>query len=303
MQFQAQEFAIFFPKSEYSWPRAECPVAIVDVFSALGPQDMPILALDQLTERRLRIVLRYRSDGTLDPERQRFQESIAADIRHPRAERLPGILGHDLDFLLCQDIARIHTFVHQHKRDAGFLSAGKQRVLDRGCPAPFRQERSMHIDAPETRQREKLWRQDFAVSGHDDDIRFPAFYFLYGCLIQPYGLLDREIVFDGLLFDSARHRFLVAAGRLIRLGNDADDSILFFYEARQDNGGQFRRPHKDRAHFGRVSRQGVLGRSDRRVLRRRLLGEHLLREIKQGGHIFYSTAYVSVSAASGSGSR
>ncbi len=71
------------------------------------------------------------------------------DLPDARVERVRGVARLDRDPLLRDDRAGVHAVVQEVDCDAGFLSAGRERLADCVEAGEGRQERGVDVDARE----------------------------------------------------------------------------------------------------------------------------------------------------------
>ena len=100
------------------------------------------------------------------PGRQTFQrldDQLGPEGARRSCRLAAGLPWADLDGSAQQDRAGIQPLVHLHDGDAALPVAGEDGALDRGRPAPARQQRGMDIEAAEPRA---LQDRAAAAAGH-----------------------------------------------------------------------------------------------------------------------------------------
>ena len=105
-------------------------------------------------QRRLAMVLRTRHQRPGLQLSNAFPQASARRVRPAEAPDVPAVSSERMAILLLQQHGTgIHSFIHQHRGDAGFGFAIDDGPLDRAGSAIFRQERAVHIDAARGRKR------------------------------------------------------------------------------------------------------------------------------------------------------
>ena len=65
----------------------------------------------------------------------------------------------------------VELFIHAHDRDACLGIARKDRMRDGRSAAMTRQQRSVHVDRSESRDRQHRRRDDLSISDDDQQVR------------------------------------------------------------------------------------------------------------------------------------
>ncbi|MNT49060.1 hypothetical protein D3C72_1858870 [compost metagenome] len=108
----------------------------------------------------------------------------------------------------------------------------------------------MAVDATQARNIQHHLRQDQAVGDHHHQVRLQCGQFSLSIFVAQSGRLQhRDIVLQSKLLDRARHQFLPATGRTIRLGVDRDDLVRAVEQGLEVFGGEFRGAGKDNAQW------------------------------------------------------
>ena len=184
-----------------------------------APIDEQIVAFDEPRQRRLAALRRPAQLAGVG----RFQglaQQVGTGLRETIVQLAVGLVCPQRDFPRDDDVARIHARVHQHDRNAGRALAVQDRALNRRRAAIFRQQRRVHVERAQRRQREQLRRQNAPVRREDEQIEaFAGDLRRKGA--QPRRLVDAQAELERRGFDRTRRDAMPAAGRTVGLRDDA----------------------------------------------------------------------------------
>jgi hypothetical protein len=107
-----------------------------------------------------------RVNGAVRQTRQHCDQEVGAALGQPRLERASGFIRCDWRGFSGEDGAGVEANIHLHDRDARLRIPGEDRPDNRCCAAVARQQRGMHVDGAEPRNREQWRRNDLAVGDH-----------------------------------------------------------------------------------------------------------------------------------------
>ena len=170
------------------------------------------------------------------------------------------------------DGSGVEALLHPHRVDAGLGVAGENRRLDRRGAAVPRQERGVHVHAPQARQPQDLVREDPAEGDDGDRVGPRRLERREQLRVAPHRLrlLDRDAARGRERADRGRPELRVAADGAVGLRDDERHGEASVDERAERRHGEVGRAEEDdaerkRSWVGAVRR---LGTSDERLLER-----------------------------------
>ncbi len=143
----------------------------------------------------------------------------------------------------------VKPFLHAHDAHASEFIARKNRPFNRGGTAPTRKQRTVNVQAPETRQLQNTQGQDGPVCGNADNIgvktRKRLIRFVAAQRREPeYRNLRRH----GNFLYRRGNKLLAAPAHRIRPREATDHFVLRGKKSLQYLGGELGRAHEHYAH-------------------------------------------------------
>ena len=132
-------------------------LSVLASFDGVGDALGGLRRLDRACPRRAR---RRSSTASAAPS----SASVALDLD-------AGLVRPDRPAADREHRAGVELLHHAHDRDAGLGVAGDHRAMDRRRAAPARQDRGVHVDHAEPRNRQQRVGQEPAVGGDDAEVR------------------------------------------------------------------------------------------------------------------------------------
>src|SRR5665213_684533 len=169
--FQQLRLQINFQKRERARPRREGAQAVPDFQRGQVPVNLAVLLFYFRGVTKTFGGLRLRRDFSGDVGWNRLDQQFRAEPGQPVVQNLRVVRRENRRAARGQDRPGVQSRVYFHDRHAGFRVAVGNRPLDWRGSAMSRQQRSVDIEAAETRQIQNVLRQNLSVGDDDHQIR------------------------------------------------------------------------------------------------------------------------------------
>ncbi len=125
-------------------------LTVSTIFAAApAPIDLEILFPYGMRDRRLAL-LRHVRDVAAARKVDRVRERLRSKMCQAFVQFAVTFPDRDRRAFLKDDIAGVHSCVHEHDRYAGLLAPVAQCALNRGCPAILGKQAGMHVERTES---------------------------------------------------------------------------------------------------------------------------------------------------------
>ena len=180
---------------------------------------------------------------------QGLHEKRRPHVHEPLKELARGLKLPHRGLVGIDDVAAVHVVGEVHRRDAGHRVAIEHSRLDRRCAPVFGQERAVHVDRAELRQREHFIRQNAPVGHHHQNIRFEALKLSKrGAVAHFFRLEYGKPRPERKLLHRGKAQLHPAPLGLVRLGEHTDDFKMLVEQLFERGRREIRRPHKNDPH-------------------------------------------------------
>ena len=214
-----------------------------------APVDDAVLLGQPVRVGRLGVVLRPLDRVVACQQIDDGDQQACADPRERALDLFAGLVRPDGTMFLDDGGAGVERLDDPHDRDAGGQLAGDDGPMNRRGAAIARQQRGVHVDHAEPRDRQNRLGEDAPVRGDDAEVGVPAGQgvekrrILHALRLQ-HGEAGRQRA----RLDRRVGHLLAAASRPVGLRDDADHGVRRRGEQRvQRRHGELRRAEEDDA--------------------------------------------------------
>lgn len=148
--------------------------------------------------------------------------------------------------------AGINAMPDAHNRNASNLITSENRTLNRSCPTPTRQQRSMNIHNTKRRHMQHVIRQNAAISSHAENVSLGSLKRLNNLRRHTISLNNRQSQLKCLSLNRRRLKLLTTPTNSIRTSNNKRNLIPSLNKRSQRRHSKIRRAHKHNTHKERL---------------------------------------------------
>ncbi len=148
--------------------------------------------------------------------------------------------------------AGINAMPDAHNRNASNLITSENRTLNRSCPTPTRQQRSMNIHNTKRRHMQHVIRQNAAISSHAENVSLGSLKRLNNLRRHTISLNNRQSQLKCLSLNRRRLKLLTTPTNSIRTSNNKRNLVPSLNKRSQRRHSKIRRTHKHNTHKGHL---------------------------------------------------
>lgn len=148
--------------------------------------------------------------------------------------------------------AGINAMPDAHNRNASNLITSENRTLNRSCPTPTRQQRSMNIHNTKRRHMQHVIRQNAAISSHAENVSLGSLKRLNNLRRHTISLNNRQSQLKCLSLNRRRLKLLTTPTNSIRTSNNKRNLVPSLNKRSQRRHSKIRRTHKHNTHKDRL---------------------------------------------------
>ncbi len=144
--------------------------------------------------------------------------------------------------------AGINAMPDAHNRNASNLITSENRTLNRSCPTPTRQQRSMNIHNTKRRHMQHLIGQNATIGSHTENIGLRSLERLNNLGRHTISLNNRQPKLKRLGLNRRRLQLFTTPANSIRTSNNKRNLIPSLNKRSQRRHSKIRRTHKHNTH-------------------------------------------------------
>ncbi len=148
--------------------------------------------------------------------------------------------------------AGINAMSNTHNRNASNLITSENRTLNRSCPTPTRQQRSMNIHNTKRRHMQHVIGQNATISSHTENIGLRSLERLNNLGRHTISLNNRQPKLKSLSLNRRRLKLLTTPTNSIRTSNNKRNLIPSLNKQSQRRHRKIGRTHKHNTHKDRL---------------------------------------------------